>query len=711
MDPNQFKMFMEHQTQLMSQLLQGIQSSNARSVAQAVAHVPATSQQLPQVPLPSPLLLEGNMEENLDFFEKSWANYVRATKMETWPDTDNQQKVSFLLSVIGEQARKKFYNFELTEAQRATPDEASRAIRDKVIPKRNVILDRLEFFTANQLSHESADDFATRLKTLAHIAKLGDLKEELITYKIVTANKWPQIRSKMLAITDITLDKAIDMCRAEEITTKRCQELAMQSTETEVKKVSTGKFQSRLTRCKFCGDQHEFTKGTCPALGKRCNRCKGRNHFEKVCKAKRKSYRKSSKRIKEIKDESSESEEYTSHDDASSEDSEEEFEIGKILDDSDRGGSVSAELELKFNKKWNKIMCELDTGANTSLVGHNYLTKQLKKENPVLLPSKFRLQSFGGNPIKVLGQVKVPCRRKGRRFGLVLQVVEGNHCPLLSAKASRVLGFIRFCKTVTFGGPNPASSSTKLQNVYRVNAQKIVDKHKDLFTGYGRLEGAVSLEVDHSIRPLIQPPRRVPIALRSKLKQELENLEREGIITKETTHTDWVSNILIVQRADPYKHNIRICLDPVPLNKALKRPNLQFATIDEILPELGKAKIFTTVDAKKGFWHVMLDEKSSKLTTFWTPFGRYRWLRLPFGIAPAPELFQMKLQEVIQDLEGVECIADDILVYGTGNTIDEAFANHNDSLEKLFCRLAEHNVKLNRDKLKLCQTVGSDSMK
>ncbi|XP_055622753.1 uncharacterized protein LOC129766261 [Toxorhynchites rutilus septentrionalis] len=134
-----------------------------------------------------------------------------------------------------------------------------------------------------------------------------------------------------------------------------------------------------------------------------------------------------------------------------------------------------------------------------------------------------------------------------------------------------------------------------------------------MFTGYGKFVGQVSLEVGPSVPPLIQSPRRVPIAMGNKMKKELESLEKEEMIVKESRHTEWVSNIVIVQRGDPESASIRICLDPIPLNKALKRPNLQFATLDVILPELKKAKTFSTVDAKKGFWHVELDEPSSKL--------------------------------------------------------------------------------------------------
>jgi len=89
------------------------------------------------------------------------------------------------------------------------------------------------------------------------------------------------------------------------------------------------------------------------------------------------------------------------------------------------------------------------------------------------------------------------------------------------------------------------------------------------------------------------------------------------------------------------------------LNKAIKRLHYPISSINDILPQLSKAKVFSVLDAKDEFWKVKSDGPRSYLTTFWTPFGRYRWLRMPFGISSAPEEFQRRQHEVTEGLLGV----------------------------------------------------------
>ncbi|XP_048732746.2 uncharacterized protein K02A2.6-like [Ostrea edulis] len=146
---------------------------------------------------------------------------------------------------------------------------------------------------------------------------------------------------------------------------------------------------------------------------------------------------------------------------------------------------------------------------------------------------------------------------------------------------------------------------------------------------------------------------------------------------------------------------MRLCIDPKPLIKALKRNHYATPTIDDILPELSQARIFSVVDCKDGFWHITLDDESSFLTTFGTPWGRYRWLRMPFGIKPASEEFQRRMDEALSGIHGIKAIHDDIVVYGCGNSDDEAIRDHDKKLSTLLERCREKGIKINKDKMKL----------
>ena len=117
--------------------------------------------------------------------------------------------------------------------------------------------------------------------------------------------------------------------------------------------------------------------------------------------------------------------------------------------------------------------------------------------------------------------------------------------------------------------------------------------------------------------------------------------------------------------------------------------------IEEIATQLHGAKLFTTLDVCHGFWHIALDEESSLLTTFNTPFGRYHWKRNPFGINSALEVFQRRMHELVEDLEGVEVVADDFVVVGFGESQEEVSKSHDAHLGAFLRRCEERNLRLN----------------
>ena len=189
----------------------------------------------------------------------------------------------------------------------------------------------------------------------------------------------------------------------------------------------------------------------------------------------------------------------------------------------------------------------------------------------------------------------------------------------------------------------------------------------------GTFPDKVHLEEEPNAVRVTIPPRRIPTALKEKFKEELTNLVDEKIISPVDQPTPWVSSVVVTTKKSGA---LRVCVDPRPLNKALKRETYPMPILDEILPDLSQAKVFTTVDLRSGFWHCVLDDESSMLTTFNTPYGRYRWLRLPFGLSVSPEIFQKRVVQTLEGLDGVLNNADDILIYGVGDSPEQANADH-----------------------------------
>ena len=214
--------------------------------------------------------------------------------------------------------------------------------------------------------------------------------------------------------------------------------------------------------------------------------------------------------------------------------------------------------------------------------------------------------------------------------------------------------------------------------------------------GVGLLAGEYHIKLDASVDPVQHARRRVPVAVRAKLKESLDDLQSQQV----TCPTEWISSLMVVPKRDSTK--LRICLDPKDFNRAIRREHYPLPTIEDVATHLHGAKMFSLLDVRSGFWHVMLDEQSSYLTTFNTLFGRYRWTRLPFGICSAPEVFQRKMHQLIEGLSGIEVIVDDFAVVGFGDSLSDAQRSRDANLVAFIRRYEDRGVvRLNPDKMQL----------
>jgi hypothetical protein len=216
-------------------------------------------------------------------------------------------------------------------------------------------------------------------------------------------------------------------------------------------------------------------------------------------------------------------------------------------------------------------------------------------------------------------------------------------------------------------------------------------EYADLFNAQlGKLPVTYKMKIDPSVTPVVCPPRRVPVAMKEQVQDELNRMASLGVITPVSEPTEWVPAMVAASKKNG---EVRICIDPLNLNKELQRPHHPMTTVEEVIADMHGARVFSILDAKSGFWQVPIDEQSSMLTTFNTPQGRYRFLRMPYGITSGSEVFQRAMEQIFS---GHPChiIVDDILVWGKDQK------DHDDKLQKVLQKARQVGLKLNPGKCK-----------
>ena len=161
------------------------------------------------------------------------------------------------------------------------------------------------------------------------------------------------------------------------------------------------------------------------------------------------------------------------------------------------------------------------------------------------------------------------------------------------------------------------------------------------------------------------------------------------VIEKVDQPTDWVNSVVYVAKPSG---ELRIYLDPKDLSNCVRRTHHYTQVLDDILQQLQGASVFSILDARSGYWNVDLDDESKLLTAFNTPYGRYCFRRLPFGLVSAQDVFQKKVDQTFEGLPGVVAIADNIVVFG------KTEAEHDEHLDNVMKLTQEVGLCLNPDK-------------
>ena len=218
----------------------------------------------------------------------------------------------------------------------------------------------------------------------------------------------------------------------------------------------------------------------------------------------------------------------------------------------------------------------------------------------------------------------------------------------------------------------------------------IPDEFPDLFTGLGKMKEMYTIKLKPNAKPhALFTPRNVPLPLRTKVQAELMRMESMGVISKVEVPTPWCAGMVVVPKQSG---EVRICVDLKFLNESVLREVHPLPKVETTLSQLSGATVFSKIDTNSGFWQIPLDTESRLLTTFLTPFGRYCFNKLPFGISSAPEHFQRCMTKILVDIPGVVCHIDDVLIFA------KTQKEHDERLRAVLQAIQKAGMTLNREK-------------
>ncbi|XP_046863284.1 uncharacterized protein K02A2.6-like [Xenia sp. Carnegie-2017] len=328
------------------------------------------------------------------------------------------------------------------------------------------------------------------------------------------------------------------------------------------------------------------------------------------------------------------------------------------------------------------VKFKIDTGADVTVI-----PEPVFMQTGITQVQSTNKELFGPNQAKlsVKGKIRATLRTAtSKTTEQDIYIVKNLKEPLLGRPAINALDLI---VTVEAIQSNDASDME----------EEIKVTYPNLFKGLGELDGECNIKLKPGAIPFaLTTPRRIPLTMTKKVRDELTRMEKLGVISKVNIPTDWCAGMVVVPKADG---KIRICVDFTKLNEWVLREIYPLPKIESLLAEIRGSKYFSKLDCNSGFWQEKLEQNSRLLTTFITPFGRFCFNRMPFGIKSAPEHFQKRMKQLLEKQDGQVSIIDDVLV--NGKTKNE----HDSRLKAVLKKFDNAGITLNPEKCEFAKKM------
>ncbi|XP_065080271.1 uncharacterized protein LOC135703086 [Ochlerotatus camptorhynchus] len=527
---------------------------------------------------------------------KSFETMVRASRI-----SDEEWKKDLLLHYAGPNVQQLFDTLPdlpssemrgpLMNVDNYTPnmtsyEEAAAKLNAFFLPKENSTYERHLLRQMKQKVDESIDSFTVRLRVQAERCGFGDKVEENVKDQIIENCQSAALRRDLLKRGDADLQEVLRVSKIfetvalQEKSFTRGEMLKPQISEVnriEVKP-SYGK-RNRFTdsvrvechRCGYFG--HMARDEKCPARGKSCNKCGGRDHFAKKCRKRKQLMTQRRDFVPATTDNGSDDNRNQGSNDVNQiVDTETEYVFNVTTTNND------GEVQCKIGGV--AVSVVIDSGSKYNLLSESVW--QQMKSSKVVVSNQTRdvfkvFKVYGGQELSVLGAFTATIKLGDRSESAEFYVVKGSGKILI--------------------GRDTATAMEILKINIAVNEIESQDKAGPLGT---IKDIVIDIPIKTDVVPVIQPYRRIPIALEKLVDNKLDELLSQGVIEKVNEPSKWVSPVVVVPKGE----DVRICVDMRRANEAVERENHPLPTIEDFLPDLAKAKVFSRLDVENAFHQV-----------------------------------------------------------------------------------------------------------
>ena len=635
--------------------------------------------------------LDLQVDRGTDFkaWRSQWSAYFSLSGLDKQPA---EKQVQALTLCFSRETVTIVDNLGLTDTQRASVNQTITAIEAYVQGQINETVERRNFRRRVQQEGETFDDFLVSSRELAKTCNFcnKDCTHKNLRDQIIAGLVDGDAIEELLKEKNLSLESTISKCRAHEAAKRQRAEITSQPDPTVqalhrqrpvrsmVQRSDCSTEQPTKQTCHGCGSGfHPGGRKQCPAYLIVCHTCHRTGHFAKVCKSRKLV----STPPKPGTDASTNAVRI--------------FPLS-IKTSTSLDPSIKPAPTIQAHFSTPNGSAELtalpDSGADLSVAGPSIITA-LGDHISNLLPSRIAPRTVSGHKLSPLGRLPV-------RISIGNSTIKDDiH---IYSQVDGILLSWRTCIGLNIlpqHYPSPTVKAVQTNNrptqPEQATSEDLIDEFPTVFEDCVKaMEGeSFHIELTEEAKPFcVKTPRAIPYAYREKLKAELETLQAQGIITPLTHPTEWCAPIVVTPKKD--SDNIRMCVDLSHLNHYVKRERYHSATPAQAVADITteRAQIFTKMDAKKGYHQCPLDQESQDLTTFITPFGRFKFPRAPYGISSISEHYNRRMDEAFADLPGFRRVVDDIVIY------DRDREHHTEHVRQFLKRCEEKRITLNISK-------------